>query len=525
MRSVTFSRIALTAMLAAGTGCAASTQLTREQVLEQYTQVAALEQRMGQAREHEMDLFAQATFAQATQAQSRAEKLARKGNPDADRIASDGLNALDEAAQVTTRAQDVFEEVLVARNRALKAGASRTNEAFIDAERDLAKATSVLERGDLESAKEARPELIQAYQDIELVVVKAGTIGMARQAIADAERAGARKHAPKTLAMAEQEMALALSVLDANRDDRAKADQNAVTAAYLAARATQIVDLAQQFERRDYTTEDMILWYQGQLETVAQPLGTPLAFNHEDKRVVRALRDEIAALSSRAEGLQGELIAARAEVERTQADAAQRMTASERAAQAARLETERRTQAQLTAEAQRKDAEMAAMEARLKGELGTVEAQRAADQQRQAEAQRRLDLVQSLFTEPEAEVLRKRDDILIRSHGFYFPVGQSEIDSRNFALLNKIVTAINAFPGSTVEISGHTDVTGSGKVNQQLSTERADKVARFLTEVGKIDADRIRSEGFGPDRPIAPNTTPEGRTANRRVEVLIHPGN
>ncbi|MDH5526493.1 MAG: OmpA family protein [Nitrospirota bacterium] len=525
MKRMVFSHIALGVMLAAGIGCAASTQLTREQVLEQNTRIAALDQRLTQAREQEMDLLAQNAFEDAVHAQQRAEKAALKGDSKADEMAGEGLTHLEEAARITTRAQDVFEEVLAARARALKAGASRTNEEFMDAEARLARAAAVLEDGHADKAKAARPELIQAYSDIELAVVKAGTIGIARQAIADAEKAGARKYAPKTLAMAEQEMELALSVLDANREDRAKADENALTAAYLAARARQVVDLAQQFERRDYTTEDMILWYQGQLVTVAQPLGRPLAFDVENKRVVRGLRDDIAALSGQYEAAQGELVTARAEVARAQTAADQRMTAAERKAEAARVEAEQRIQAELAAEAQRKAEEMAAMEARLQGELGTMEAERAAEQRRQAASQKRMDLVQSLFAENEAEVLRKRDDILIRSHGFYFPVGQSEIDSRNFALLQKIVSAIEAFPGAKVEVSGHTDITGSAELNQQLSAERAEKVARFLTEVGKIDSDRIISTGFGADRPVAPNNTPEGRTANRRVEVLIHPVN
>lgn len=485
----------LAAALLATFGCATSKGLTRDQALQHYPRVAELENRLAQAREGEMDLFAQAAFAQALAAQKSADRAAAKDDPTAGQIAREGLRALDEAALVTTRAQDVFEEVLAVRARALKAGASRGNGDFVDAEKGLARAAAVLERGQTERAKEARPELIQAYRAVELAVIKAGTIGQAQQAIGNAAEAGARRYAPRTLAMAEQEMALALSVLDANRDDRAKADQNARNAVYLAARATAISDLAQQFERRDYTAEDMILWYQGQLETVAQPLGTPLRFDLEDKRVVRALRGEVAALAARAQKAEADLDAGRAELGRTRAEAAQRVAAEE----------------------------LAAVEERLKGELGSIEAQHAAERQRRAEAQSRLDMVQSLFTEDEAEVLRKRDDILIRAYGFYFPVGQSEIDSRNFELLRKIVTAIETYPGSDVEVSGHTDITGSRELNQRLSAERAEKVTKFLAEMGRIDVGRIHAEGFGPDRPVAANTTPEGRAANRRVEILIQP--
>jgi len=54
-----------------------------------------------------------------------------------------------------------------------------------------------------------------------------------------------------------------------------------------------------------------------------------------------------------------------------------------------------------------------------------------------------------------------------------------------------------------------------------LSTERAKKVASFMTEVGGIDSRRIKSFGYGESRPLASNETEEGRASNRRVEFLI----
>ena len=70
-------------------------------------------------------------------------------------------------------------------------------------------------------------------------------------------------------------------------------------------------------------------------------------------------------------------------------------------------------------------------------------------------------------------------------------------------------------------MSGHTDSRGSDALNQRLSSERAEKVARFLVDVGDLSKQRVTSRGYGETRPLASNETQEGRTANRRVEILI----
>ena len=129
--------------------------------------------------------------------------------------------------------------------------------------------------------------------------------------------------------------------------------------------------------------------------------------------------------------------------------------------------------------------------------------------------------MQAQFEKDEATVFRKGDDILISAHGFFFAVGGSEISTSNFTLLNKIASAIRQFPSSTVKISGHTDSTGNAKKNLELSIKRAKNVGTFLTEVGRIEAERISTEGFGDTKPVANNKTVEGRSLNRRIEVYI----
>ena len=71
-----------------------------------------------------------------------------------------------------------------------------------------------------------------------------------------------------------------------------------------------------------------------------------------------------------------------------------------------------------------------------------------------------------------------------------------------------------------IEISGHTDKTGSEVINAKLSTDRARAVVEYLIQKG-IDKSRLTYQGLGSTMPIADNATPEGRAKNRRVEFKI----
>jgi len=88
--------------------------------------------------------------------------------------------------------------------------------------------------------------------------------------------------------------------------------------------------------------------------------------------------------------------------------------------------------------------------------------------------------------------------------------------------LDQIAGNLNRYPNSLVDVYGHTDAVGSDAYNQTLSENRARVVSDYLVSRG-VNPQRIRSTGFGKTQPIASNETPEGRAANRRVEIKIVP--
>ena len=117
----------------------------------------------------------------------------------------------------------------------------------------------------------------------------------------------------------------------------------------------------------------------------------------------------------------------------------------------------------------------------------------------------------------------KADSLIILSAELLFETNKSTLRSEHFVTLNSIVDYLRLHTERSVRISGHTDTTGSEAYNLSLSKERADVVAEYLVSNG-IDINRVETSGLGSAKPIAANTTDEGRKKNRRVELLIHDG-
>lgn len=122
--------------------------------------------------------------------------------------------------------------------------------------------------------------------------------------------------------------------------------------------------------------------------------------------------------------------------------------------------------------------------------------------------------------EEEEEVVLESERIRINSQ-ILFEFGSDRIDPRSFKLLDEVAAVLVKNPDvGPVIIEGHTDNVGSREANLSLSKRRAKSVERYLVEKG-IEPRRLRSEGYGFDRPIATNDTPLGRAKNRRTEFKL----
>jgi outer membrane protein OmpA-like peptidoglycan-associated protein len=116
---------------------------------------------------------------------------------------------------------------------------------------------------------------------------------------------------------------------------------------------------------------------------------------------------------------------------------------------------------------------------------------------------------------PESKVIDRMTLIV------HFDTDKSEIKKGDKAELQRAINFIRKYPGAKVRIEGHTDSIGSEQHNQRLSERRAEAVKNYLVKAGVCEETKTMAIGYGESRPVAPNTTEEGRAKNRRVEILI----
>ena len=124
-------------------------------------------------------------------------------------------------------------------------------------------------------------------------------------------------------------------------------------------------------------------------------------------------------------------------------------------------------------------------------------------------------------TVPDAKVERVGEGIVVEfSSNVLFGFDKSDLSGDAKANLDKLVTVLNKYSDTDIEIQGHTDSKGTESYNQKLSVRRATVVSDYL-EGKNIKASRVNIKGFGETAPKYGNDTDEGRTQNRRVEFLI----
>ncbi|MGD9365251.1 MAG: OmpA family protein [Desulfobacteraceae bacterium] len=120
-------------------------------------------------------------------------------------------------------------------------------------------------------------------------------------------------------------------------------------------------------------------------------------------------------------------------------------------------------------------------------------------------------------------VTRVGNQIMLNMPGnITFDTNRAEINAGFYDVLNSVVVVLKEYEKTTVDVIGHTDSVGSEAYNQRLSENRARSVAEYLSGQGVMPA-RLLIAGMGEAQPIASNSTPEGRSQNRRVNIQIAP--
>lgn len=150
-------------------------------------------------------------------------------------------------------------------------------------------------------------------------------------------------------------------------------------------------------------------------------------------------------------------------------------------------------------------------------QLAAEKAAREAAEKKAAQALADLQKIAAVTKEARGMVITLSGSVLFASN-------ESTLLPGAMIKLNEVADAlIKGNPDSNITVEGHTDSQGQRQYNMDLGQKRAQAVRDQLVSRG-VAADRIKAVGIGPDRPVANNTTAEGRANNRRVEIIVEPG-
>jgi outer membrane protein OmpA-like peptidoglycan-associated protein len=120
-------------------------------------------------------------------------------------------------------------------------------------------------------------------------------------------------------------------------------------------------------------------------------------------------------------------------------------------------------------------------------------------------------------------VTRSGNDLILNMPGnITFKTASADLNSNFFGVLDSVGLVLKEFDKTLIDVEGHTDSDGTDAYNQQLSLQRANSVGTYLQSHG-VNGQRIVTFGAGEARPIASNTTPDGKQQNRRVELKLQP--
>ncbi len=198
------------------------------------------------------------------------------------------------------------------------------------------------------------------------------------------------------------------------------------------------------------------------------------------------------------------------DAENAKRDAQTQAQQSQLEAQQAQLAAERAKVAQAQADADRARAEAAAAEAQARAAAANKSAQDANAVREKLRSQ----LNSVLATSESARGL------IVNMSDVLFDTGKYTLKPNTQVSLAKVSGILQAYPGLKLQVEGYTDSVGSDEYNQKLSENRADAVRDFLITQG-VQPDNISATGYGKAKPVADNSTAQGRSQNRRVQLVV----
>jgi len=469
------------------------------------------ENKMENARKEQLDILSPTWFAKAEASFGKAKSKAEEGKElkDIREELTDANEYLKNAEENAKVARTMLPEVIESRRLALAADAPKLEKAYNEVEGQFLKLTEAIEENNINYTKKNASKVNEAFLDLELMAIKHESIGEVRKIVEEVEKNGGKKHAPQALEDAYRHLNETDAFITENRYAADAMQNKAGEAMFFAKRARVMTDQNKKLEKM--TPEETSLWMEDIVGKVTSKLQARDSSDQDMNAQVENVLDSIGALQENNKKVTQQLVS-------TQNELAETKTAYDTQIQG--LEEEIKGLNLTLASFESKTVQDQKTQERILAEQKAIE--KKLEDERQFN--QKFISIQNSFSRDEAEVYKQGNQLVIRLKGIQFPVGQAVIMPENYQLLSKVQRAIGDFEGSSVVIEGHTDSTGSKEINDTLSQQRADAVLNYLIANNTLPASKVVARGYGSEKPVASNKTPEGRAANRRIDVIVTPG-
>jgi len=443
--------------------------------------VKQLEAGLESARANEVDTLAPGDFKEAESAFAKArQELEKGGKPEViGEYVAEGNASLKEAEKIAQAAKTVLDLLKESRKKALEAGADQLGKSYTDVEDQYKKLTQAIKNDNLDYALKHAADIQTAYRGVEITAIKSNVLGNVRKIMAEADGAKVQKLVPSAYGDALKALNEADAYVGQNPYDVEGIRQKASHAELMARRLLALHESSEKLQ--EMAPEEAALYLEGLMVRLGNALKTEDLRDRVTSAQVITLTDAAMAVMQERQSVEMDYINGQARISE--------------------------------------------LEQELEGLKGFSRQQAKAKEQLEAEREfnERFNQIQGYFNADEAEVYKKGNQLIIRLRGIRFPVGQSVLRPENYTLLSKVQRAISDFGQPRITIEGHTDSTGSIQANLKLSEQRAEAVKTYLVANKTLPESQIQATGYGPNRPLAPNTTLEGRAINRRIDVVITP--
>lgn len=469
------------------------------------------------------NIFAEADFEKGTDLLADAEDLLKKnGKPEEiQQNLSSAIELFNKSIETTKTLNTSFTDLMKIRQLAFNVEAfTNAPKLWKEGEDNFSSAVEDYNDKDMEGFQKYAKAAETNYKDAELIGVKGKFLNDLNASIAQAEDKDLNTYAPVTLKKSKQYAQEIETILDANRYDTLKARKNLNQARYELNHGLYMQDLFTKMKEKEKTMEDLVLSWEEPLTKIAAEFKIQPSFDkgydETTSLIISKINEGLIKLDKAMKENQ-KFVSEQEDFKKSIQDYKTKLADAETLNQKLNMESDsiKKTMEDLNKSIEEYKTKFAQLE---------NESLKYKTQSQELEKNNQIiETASKSFLPSEAEVLRNGDLIIIRLVNIAFPVNKATLEPQYFNLLAKVQKVIQLFPNGTTVIEGHTDGQGDFQKNLDLSQARANAIFQYFMSSMGAESNRISAVGLGGSKPIANNSSEEGRAKNRRIEIVINP--